>query len=541
MRKFYTSAILAGVLAAGTCQSAFAETDILVNAQTEKTSWNEAKSTHFTVYGQMSDGDLRKYAEDLERYDAALREIIGGSTSTPVTVYVVQSMGKVQELAGGMRGVAGFYNATAQGAFAVTSTESIIRSDFKFTAKQVIFHEYAHHMLLASANEAQPGWMSEGMAEFFGTAVLGKDGSITIGSPPEVRGFSIAGMNRWSAAQLFESDEKKVSRDESEQRYSRGWLMVHYLLLGGKRPGQLPQFIKLLNSGIKPLEAGKQAFGDLKKLDSETDRYMRSATFPGLTFVPKATKDGIAVEIRNLTPAEAEMMPSQMIRVAGVTEERAKSLVKAVRPIAAKYPSSIWAQRALSEMEYDARNWNETETVSDRILAIEPENVMALIYKGRAQGQRAYAAKDAAQWKSARSLFLKANKVDPEYALPFVLYYDSFLAAGQKPNEGAISGLLRSVVLVPQDLTLYARIALLRLSENDLVGARKILAQIAANPHSGPQGESARKIVAKLDEKANIADVMALIKEEKLDIINEFTPPDAFKKDDKKGKEKKES
>jgi hypothetical protein len=540
MKAFYRSLILSGVLASGLCQVAYAQSDILVNAQNKKTSWNEAKSAHFTVYGQMSENDIRKYAEDLERYDAALREIIGGSTSSPVTVYVMQSMGKVQELAGGRRGVAGFYNATAQGAFAVTSTESIVRSDFKFTAKQVMFHEYAHHMLLASANEAQPGWMSEGMAEFFGTATLGKDGSITIGAPPEVRGFSIAGMNRWSAAQLLESDGKKISGDESEQRYSRGWLMVHYLLLGGKRNGQLPQFIKLLNSGIKPLEAGKQAFGDLKKLDSETDRYMRSATFPGLTFVPKATKNGIAVEVRNLSVAEAEMMPSRLVSAVGVSEERAKSLLKTARPIAAKYPGIPQVQRALTEMEYDARNWNETEAAADRTLALESENVMALIYKGRAQGQRAYAAKDAAQWKSARSLFLKANRVDPEYALPFVLYYDSFLAAGQKPNEGAISGLLRSVVLVPQDLSLYIRIALLRLSENDQVGARKIFAQIAANPHSGLLGETALKIVTKLDEKANIADVMALVKEDKLDIINEFTPPDAFKKDDKKGKDKKE-
>jgi hypothetical protein len=540
MKAFYRSLILSGVLASGLCQVAYAQSDILVNAQNKKTSWNEAKSAHFTVYGQMSENDIRKYAEDLERYDAALREIIGGSTSSPVTVYVMQSMGKVQELAGGRRGVAGFYNATAQGAFAVTSTESIVRSDFKFTAKQVMFHEYAHHMLLASANEAQPGWMSEGMAEFFGTATLGKDGSITIGAPPEVRGFSIAGMNRWSAAQLLESDGKKISGDESEQRYSRGWLMVHYLLLGGKRNGQLPQFIKLLNSGVKPLEAGKQAFGDLKKLDSETDRYMRSATFPGLTFVPKATKNGIAVEVRNLSVAEAEMMPSRLVSAVGVSEERAKSLLKTARPIAAKYPGIPQVQRALTEMEYDARNWNETEAAADRTLALESENVMALIYKGRAQGQRAYAAKDAAQWKSARSLFLKANRVDPEYALPFVLYYDSFLAAGQKPNEGAISGLLRSVVLVPQDLSLYIRVALLRLSENDQVGARKIFAQIAANPHSGSLGETALKLVTKLDEKANIADIMALVKEDKLDIINEFTPPDAFKKDDKKGKDKKD-
>jgi tetratricopeptide (TPR) repeat protein len=532
MNIFRTLGIVTSAMVLSISHQTAAQSEVVVNGQKGRTSWNEAKSNHVTVYGQMSPAAIQKYTEDLERYDAALREIIGGTTTVPLTVYVVSSMSKVEELADAS-GVAGFYDANAERAYAVTSQDSVIRSDFKFTSKQVLFHEYAHHILLASANETRPRWVSEGMAEFFGTATIGRDGSITVGAPPLVRGFTIAGAGRWSAAELLESDNKKLDALQTDQLYSRGWLMVHYLLLNSERKGQFANFLNLLNSGIKPLEAGKQAFGDLKKLDTETDRYLHRSTFPGFTIMPKTTKDGIMVTVRNLSIGEAEMMANQIVSTIGPKPEPAKVLVRASRSIAAKYPDNLSVQNTLTKMEYDARNWNEAEAAVDRTLALQPNNVLALVYKGRVLGQRALLSKDQASWKIARSFLLKANKINPDYALPFVLYYDSFLAAGVKPNESAVNGLLRSIVLVPQYEGLHIRIAVLRMAENDLVGARKIFAGLAANPHAD-SAKSAKKILEKFDQNTNIADIMTLIKDEQLDIVNEFTPPEAFKKDSKK-------
>ena len=538
MKFFVKATIVAAALVIGSSSPAIADTPITVVEQKSNTGWFEAKTSHFSVYGQMSYDEIRRYAEELERYDGALRQIVGGTTTTPVSVYVVDTFGDVQKL-GGITGIAGFYNAAAQGAFAVTPRQSVVRNDFKFTARQILFHEYAHHILLSSANDLLPGWMTEGAAEFFGTATIGKDGSVTFGAVPQARGFSIAGMNHWSVPDLLNSDKRKMSQEESEQRYSRGWLAYHYLMLNVERKGQLPSFVKLINSGVDPLDAGKQAFGDLKKLDTELDRYLHRSTFPGLTFVPTALKDGVNVDIRPLRQGEADMMPYRMISTVGVSEERAKTLLKSSRPVAAKYPGDAWVQRTITKMEYDARNWKEAEAAADQTLALEPENVMALLYKGRVHGQLAYPTKDVAEWKTARALFLKANRIEPDYALPFVLYYDSFGAAGQKANESAVNGLLRAAVLVPEDLSIFIRIGLLRISDGDQVGAAKIFNRLAANPEAGGLADSARKVAEKLDAKASSEDITAAIKEANFDIVNEFTPPEVVKERAKKGKDGK--
>src|SRR3546814_3175857 len=49
------------------------------------------------------------------------------------------------------------------------------------SAQTIMFHEYAHHMLLSSATEYYPRWLTEGMAEFFMVSRLNRDGSIMIG------------------------------------------------------------------------------------------------------------------------------------------------------------------------------------------------------------------------------------------------------------------------------------------------------------------------------------------------------------------------
>jgi hypothetical protein len=41
----------------------------------------------------------------------------------------------------------------------------------------------------------------------------------------------------------------------------------------------------------------------------------------------------------------------------------------------------------------------------------------------------------AADWKSVRSWFAKANRLDTENAEPLILYYQSFVAAGERPDR----------------------------------------------------------------------------------------------------------
>src|SRR3546814_9081997 len=99
----------------------------------------------------------------------------------------------------------------------------------------------------------------------------------------------------------------------------------------------------------------------------------------------------------------------------------------------------------MAEIEYDAENDAEAEAAADRALALDPGLVPAMLYKGRVLARRAAKNDRADDWKTARSCFIQANHADPDFALPLVLYYDSYARSGEKPSNGAITAIMRAI------------------------------------------------------------------------------------------------
>src|SRR3546814_4505676 len=95
------------------------------------------------------------------------------------------------------------------------------------------------------------------MAEFFMVSRLNRDGSIMIGLPNDDRAYSLTAFRRMRASELLASDTKKLSASDEAQLYASGWLLTHYLLLGGKRDGQLVKYIALINKGDNWEQASK--------------------------------------------------------------------------------------------------------------------------------------------------------------------------------------------------------------------------------------------------------------------------------------------
>lgn len=493
--------------------------------------WLEAKSQHFIVYGDMPEDQLRRRTERLEKFDAALRTLFKVEAAEVATIYVTPTLADLQRLRPGNGNIAGFYMPSAQGATGFVP-ERMPDGYGDLSAERVLFHEYAHHMLLSNTTQYFPGWVSEGLAELFMSARFDDNGSIIFGRPNVNRGYAMFSTSRWTARRLIESDVNPPKGDERIELYSRGWLMCHYLLISGKRPGQFFKYVELLNAGAKPLDAAQRAFGDLDKLEVELERYLRGATLPSSVISAASLKANTDVIVRRLAPAEADMMPHRLASSAGVSEDTAAALAARARPVGARYPADPFVQRALAEIEFDAKNYVAAEAAADRALAVQPDNVMALIYKGRAIAMRAVASKDLNEWRAARRLFLRANQINPDYALPFVLYYDSFLAAGQPVPASAVTSLRRAVMLVPADTSVRMRASIELIRAGEIATAKMLIVPIALNPHAGENPYT--KLVETMNGGADRDALLARITELKIGTVNEFIQPEPDKDDDGK-------
>ena len=197
--------------------------------------WYEADSKHFAVFSNDDPKHLQSYAEQLERFDKAMR-VFRGVDDPPVppvgrvTVFVVKDLAEIQSLAG--PNVAGFYRPSVSGPVAFVPRTAPSKTHmtgsrlftgtsggaFDLDGDSVLRHEYTHHFMFDNyPTMALPYWFVEGFAEFHGTAMFGADGSVTFGAPPAYRASSLIDRNALSVRDMLTSDSRKIYMDEGER------------------------------------------------------------------------------------------------------------------------------------------------------------------------------------------------------------------------------------------------------------------------------------------------------------------------------------
>jgi len=473
-------------------------------------AWREASSQHFVIYSQEGTRDLEAFAAKLERYDAMLRyrskvpnEPLGPANR--LTVFVVPDQSAVRRLhGGGSAGIAGFYIGRASGSYAFTPRRIGTGEQFSTNADIVLLHEYAHHFMRQNFSAAYPAWFIEGFAEFYSTARFERDGSVGIGIPAYHRGRNLFQGADLPIETLLTVSGRDIKPSARESIYGRGWLLTHYLAFQPSRSTQLGAYLRAINDGKPSIEAARAAFGDLKQLDKQLDRYLLQRSMSYLKIPADRIPIG-RISIRELRPGEEAVINVRMRTKRGNRD--AAELVPIARKAAAPHPDDPVAQATLAEAEFDAGNDVEAEAAADRALKADPNHVEALIFKGRAQMARAArgGVKDAAVWREVRRQFVAASRVDPDDPEPKILYFRSIVAQGRRPTANAAEALIEAHRLAPQDDRLRWMVAQQLLRDGRKDEARRTLAPLAFDPHGGPRAEAAAAILTRLSSGSTTA------------------------------------
>ncbi len=473
-----------------------------------RAEWYEASSAHFVVYADDSESRVRTFSQQLERYHSALEKVTNVAPAAPspsnrVTVYVVGSVNNVRKLAGGKsQGVAGFYVSRAGSSLAIVPRISLGFDesgglDFSMI---VLLHEYTHHFLISKSAFGMPPWVTEGAAEFFSSAGFGRDGSVSLGRAAVHRAGELFLAGDTTVRQLLDPQEYNRRRAKSrfESYYGRAWLLYHYLILGGKREGQLQRYLVAVNSGKSSLEAGNEAFGDLGKLDREIDAYLQKSRIMMLTLPPRMLSVA-PVTVRPLGEGEGAIMPVVVRSRRGVDGALAAQVVVDARAIAARFPNDPAVLAALAEAEFDAGDDNAAIAAADRALAVDPKRVNAYVQKGYALFRLAAKGADPGAFAKARAPFVRLNRLENDHPLALLHYYRSFRMAGVPPPKLAVDGLERAAQVAPFDLGLRMTLAMEELREGHRDWAKANLSPVAYNPHAGRLAQLARDAITRID------------------------------------------
>ncbi len=475
---------------------------LLATASPVSAAWQVAKSKHFVVYSDDSAKNLLEYTTRLERFDKAFRvfrEFKDGDIrpETRVTIFFHGTVTDMEKLAH-RRNVAGFYLARAGAPVAFVPSEARQVRPESLTSQQIFFHEYTHHLMLTNwTGLALPGWFVEGFAEFHATAVMKDDGSVIFGARPQYRNYTIARKELMPVKRLLNPGPKKLSPEEMDAFYGRGWLLTHYLTFDEERRKWLADYVKAL-SNQKPGETA--VLGHTDNLDGKLESYLRRPAYPSILFNSDQLPIG-EVKVSALSAAESAALPLVMRSTAGISKEEVSEVVALARKVALSYPNDPVILNELAEAEFDAGEFAASQAAAERAIAADPASVHALLYRGYAALAIAKKGevKDPATWKIIRRYFLDANKANPEDPRPLIAYYDSFGAANAAVTPNAADGLYYAFALAPYDLELRMKVGKLALIQGKKDLARTLISPAANNPEAAYIAELASKLILLID------------------------------------------
>ena len=480
---------------------------LLLVAAAANAEWLEVSGDHFVIYTDQDDVAARRFAERLELYHAAMAHIYAKAQDKPgpsnrVTVFVVSSAGKVRQVLGTKdRYLTGMYIPRAGASVALVPR---IRgaSTYQMTGETVLFHEYAHHFMIASLTaRAYPRWFTEGFAEFFCSARFKGEG-VMLGAPANYRAPELVYARSVPLRTLLSFDGgRKESTTSYDSFYGQSWMLFHYLQMAPERTGQLVNYQHQLATGHAALEAAESAFGDLARLDKDLDAYMRRRKLSAL-LVPSTVLNTGPITVRRLRQGEAEMMPTMIESQAGVSRAEAVALLPEARRVAALYPTDPAVLSALAEAEFDAGNDDAAIAAADGALAIDPKRINAHIQKGYALFRKAESgALPNESWKDVRAQFIKANAVENDHPIPLVQFYLTYLKQGEPPTKNSIAGLEWAMELAPFDGSLRWLAAQQMVSDGRYKDAIQTLGPLAYSPHPGEHTDAALKLLKDVEGK----------------------------------------
>ena len=475
--------------------------------------WWEARTDHFIVYSESSSSDAQNFALDLERFDGALRMLQNvkfspvASDAQRLTVYRFGDVDDIGRLAGSS-GVAGFYIPRIGGSVAFTPARSdriggggsIIRRDKRtdLDPRSVLRHEYAHHFMFQHFSAAYPSWYIEGFAETAATIDLKDDGSFHVGNPPQYRSDAIfSPMMTLSPSTMLTSTSRPDFLDVYGH-YTVGWLLNHYLSFGGERPGQLTNYLSLINRGADSATAARQAFGDLNKLDRDVIRYRNSRRLGGADVRP-TNYTPPRVTMRKLNADEEAIMNVEMRVKRGVNRKKARDVAADARAVAARYPQSVDVNLSLAEAELAAQNFAQAERAIDLALAAQPNSVPAMLIKGEIYLERG--EKEKQYLPNARTWFAKAYAADRNHPGSLFYNYLTYFESGGAIPETALVGLERAFQMAPYETGVRLVLARQLLAEKKGMLARDILQPVVLNAHESKDGKVLTDVVKLIDAR----------------------------------------
>jgi tetratricopeptide (TPR) repeat protein len=243
---------------------------------------------------------------------------------------------------------------------------------------------------------------------------------------------------------------------------------VHYLILGAKgvHEPRLAAYMKQIAQGADFVEAGRQAFGDLKAFGREIESYVRGVQFFMKPVPTPNVPSEKTFETRPLAPAEALAIQAMLHAVTSRKTEARAEAEEAVR----LDPRLGLGWRALARLELDDGRTDEAQKAAAEAVQVEPQSAVGHYLLGSVAWR-------GGDLPAAETELARAVEIDDALAVGQVRLAVLRNGLG-RPNDEVIPHLRRGLALEPGNASFLVMLSGVLRDRGD-VGNAQLLADRA--------------------------------------------------------------
>jgi len=395
--------------------------------------WVEVRSPNFIVVSNAGEKQARKVAVRFEQIRTVFRELLVNANKHPsplVTILAVKDESSMRELlpeywTKAHSHPSGFFASRLSDFYAAVQLDAPGLNPY-----ETIYHEYYHTISVPYVPDL-PAWLAEGLAEFYGhteiTETVVGMGEADPGLLHELRNTSLIPL-----AVLFKVDHSSPYYNEANKTsifYAESWALSHYLLIGDRMAHRplLDAYLNALGQVSDPEEAAKMAFGDLHKLQSDLEAYIRNQQFLYLKYpTPRVNEDEL--KFRNLSDAEASAFRGGFEVVRGQYQEGTTILNQALE----QDPNIALVHQYLAVDEFFEGQHDKAVDSASKAIALDPNNWFARYLRAflKTSGPGMGSTDPQIEDDLRRAIAMR-----PEFAPPYSLLAVHLAAANRNQDE----------------------------------------------------------------------------------------------------------
>ena len=410
------------------------------NATPVSRTWKRVPGPAFEVVGNASAYDLRRTADEMEKFRQSLRVMFPGvrtEGASPTRVVVFRDDGALTPFKPRRGGkpqdnVIGYFTPAPDGNYMVLAP---LGGEFTY---RVIFHEFTHYIVRLNLPNA-PMWLHEGLAEFYSTfAGSRQDGRSVLGRPLPDRAAMLHHYRLIPLSVLLSPDGRKIASRTtvgSGLFYAESWALVHYLLLGEQgrhRPGLRTILEQQQRGGGVSEPAFTAAFGmTFKEMEEAMVRHVSQNQIPAIQVPDPQDAEG-RPKPEPLPEVDAQQVQGALLIRMGQTAQGEKFLQKAL----AIDPKDVRTRLSLAQCRMVEGRYREALDIVEPVATSAPGNFAAQWLHGEALRQ-------SEQFAAAVGAYRRAVALNPQEPSSYFGAAIAQMASAAPGAEETFASLLR--------------------------------------------------------------------------------------------------